>query len=372
MSTATGDAVWSVLLEVARGAEGDAPNAFRAAHFPWGALMEEALRQKMLPLVAARLLEGPSESACPKFVRAHLHTALAVNRHRNHFLRAAAREFGAALSGSGVRFVVTKGVSFDGTIYEPGLRYMNDADFLVHADDRNTVREIQESLGYQPGLYDEKVHAVVPHPRKEQIIYATHPDHLPIVARLTGDPVVPCVHMDVANSLTWHESPWEVPVEDALTSHVEFETAEGGRLPCFAPAHQFLFTALHLYREAWFSRWVAWEQDVNLAKFVDMGRLWTRYGRELRESLSGLLSRATAAEPLAWVCAHTDELLGTNMLRALQLQNSLRPELLDAAQGPDGIRHWNGSMLDRMRTRAFRADSGPDARSRLPAAQEDR
>ena len=55
------------------------------------------------------------------------------------------------------------------------------------------------------------------------------------------------------------------------------------RLPCFRPTYQFLFTVLHLFREAWLQKFVDFGSDVGLMKFGDVIRLVDRDRDELTD-----------------------------------------------------------------------------------------
>ena len=78
--------------------------------------------------------------------------------------------------------------------------------------------------------------------------------------------------------MTWTKSPFDVPVEEALKDPVEQPVPgmPGVNLPCFRPIYQFLFTVLHLFREAWLQKFVDFGNDVGLMKFGDVIRLIDR------------------------------------------------------------------------------------------------
>jgi hypothetical protein len=357
---------WEVLLAIARGVDDPGPidrpidppidRLLRDPGLSWGELLEQALRQKMLPLVAEHVTRDGITAPIPVFVARHLQTHLDVNRHRLAMFRAETVRVGAALAADGIRFVVTKGMSFERALYPGGTRFMNDLDLMIAPADRDRTRARLAALGYREGLFDWRTGAIRPHSRKRAITYQLHRDHLPFAVRLTGDPIVPSIACDVANSLTWHASEYQVPIDRALADTDAIEI-DGARLPIFAPPYQFVFTALHLFREAWLEQWIDWEQDVNLIKFADLVRLWRHLAPRLDAPGFGRLAdELGVAMPIAWVFEHLDRTLGTDLIAATGLSGRVPAGALNIAAGRRGeARTWTGTMDDRLRAKDRRA-----------------
>jgi hypothetical protein len=161
-----------------------------------------------------------------------------------------------------------------------------------------------------------------------------------------------CVPVDFANSLTWTNSPFDVPVETAL-SEISYQPLPGHpdvQLPTFSPTYQFIFTALHLFREAWFDRWMEWNVDVTLSKFADVIRLWNAH----RETLAGkefvqVLEEFNITDSVLWVLEHTDRTFKTDIVSTLGLEGRVTEEWLSSAYGPGGkLRKWKGTMRERL------------------------
>ncbi len=333
------------------------------ARMSWGELMEQAVRHKVTPLIVWELLRAAPERI-PQQIRIHLRTVLAANTYRTKLLTEAAAEVQHVFESHDIRACAVKGAIFAGTIYpEPGTRLMNDIDFMVAPSDRERAQAALEGCGFSVAEFDPASTALRPYTRRELVFYRLNPDHLPIMTRLTGDIVVPALRVDVAYSLTWAGAPWQVATEEALAGSGTL-AAPTGPIRCMRPEYQFAHTALHLFREAWLERWLETGQDVNLAKFTDLYRLWYRWRDELAGRLARLAATTTIGEPLAWVLAHGDRSFGTDLLRELRLTRFLNEEFLHSVCGADGKRlTWDGDMEQRLRAKdrgyVFRKPGSP-------------
>lgn len=320
----------------------------------WGELLEQALRQRMLPMLALQTTTSDTlKENIPRFVKEHLETVLDLNRHKIAVFRGEAARIVRALNEQGNRFVGTKGIIIESTLYEGnGSRCMNDLDFMMNPDYREIGIKLISELGYQIGWFDWQTGSVQQHNRKEMITYQLNPDHLPGFVRLTEDPVIPCVYVDFANSLTWARSSFDVPVETAL-SEVFYQPLPGFpdiHMPCFSPEFQFIFTVLHLFREAWFERWLNKEIDVNLIKFADVVHLW-RAHQEIFKSNEFVqtLEEFGIIDPVLWVLEHLDRTLHTGIVSALGLEGRVTEDWLASAYAPGGkLRKWKGTMRERL------------------------
>src|SRR5262249_62247224 len=132
------------------------------------------------------------------------------------------------------------------------------------------------------------------------------------------------INIDIANSLTWTMSPFDVPVEEAFANPIE-QPVPGMpevSVPCFCPTYQFLFTVLHLFREAWLQKFVDFGTDVGLMKFGDVIRLIDCYGAELSDGeLLRVMETHRVSDPVAWVLRRLDDTFHTHTLELLALEN---------------------------------------------------
>jgi len=335
--------------------------ALAAEPLHWGELLEHALLHQLLPLLALRVLElqASGDVQVPGRIAHHLAEVLEGNRWQLQVMRREAVRVATALGERGLPLVATKGITFESTIYRGlGVRKLKDIDFMIRPEDRDATAGVLARLGYRVGMFDRASGRIGPLPRRMHMIYMLNPDHLPRHVRLCDEAATPYLYVDFANSLTWHGSRYEVPVAEALASRRQLELpGDVGAVPCFAPDFQFLFTVLHLFREAWHEQWLDYELDVSLMKFADVIRLFDAHREDLvAVDFADLLQRYDLVKPVAWVLVHTDQTFGTDMAERTGLADRVDADWLAAAYPSHGVeRRWRGSMRERLWARDRRA-----------------
>lgn len=325
----------------------------------WGELLEQALRHKMLPMLAYHIISANLRFDVPRSVYQHLESDLDWNRCQIEIFRRETVRAAQGLADHGIRFVVTKGMAFESTLYGGlGTRHMNDIDFMIAPRDREAVLSVMRDLGFRPFFEWAK------DPRREEISSRLNPDHLPKLARDIDQPGTRTINVDVANSLTWTKSPFDVPVEEALEDSVEQPVPgmPGVSIPCFRPKYQFLFTVLHLFREAWLQKFVDFGTDVGLMKFGDVIRLIDQNRNELTDGeLLRIMKVHRVTHAVAWVLRHLDETFQTRTLELFALGKHGDEELLASQmQSSAYVRAWGQSMRGRLQSKS-RDSSGPVA-----------
>lgn len=346
---------WSILERLCLDATSTSDQAaLRAmvgrADLRWGELMEQAVRHGMLPMLAHAVISLGMRFEIPRQVFDLLVSALEVNRWRIAVFRQEAVRVVDALEGAGIRCVATKGITFESTLYGGnGTRPMSDIDFLIAPADRDAALTALRALGY------EETYDWTPRGRQQAISYRLHPDHLPKLSRATGDPFVGRLHVDVANSLTWSRSDYEVPVEVALeeAGRQEVPGLAGVSLPCLSPMYQLVFTILHLFREAWMDKWLDYNSDVTLLKFGDVIRLCRAHEGLLASGrFRRVIETLGIEKPTAWVLEHLDRTFGTAMTARAGLTGWVDAAWLASAQPRQGqTRRWTGTMRERLASR---------------------
>jgi hypothetical protein len=317
----------------------------------WGELLEQALRHKMLPMLAHHVISENLRFEVPTSIYQHLESVLDWNRQQIEVFRREAVRVAQGLSSCGIQFVVTKGIAFESTLYgNLGTRYMNDIDFMIAPRDREVVLGKMQELGFRPFFEWAK------DARREEISSRLNRDHLPKLARDVDYPGLRLINVDIANSLTWTKSPFEVPVEEALEHRVEQSVPgmPGVSLPCFQPTYQFLFTALHLFREAWLQKFVDFGNDVGLMKFGDVIRLIDYYRAELGNGeLLRVIETHKVTDPVAWVLRRLDDTFQTHALELLSLESHGDEQLLASQLQASGyVRASGRSMRERLQSKA--------------------
>ncbi len=347
---------WTILELLARGIVEDperqlARDLLLADSLDWGELLEQALRHKMLPMLAHHIISADLRFDVPMTIYQHLESALEWNRCQIEVFRREMVRVAEGLAGRGIHFVVTKGMTFESTLYGSlGTRHMNDIDFMIAPRDREAVLSVMQELGFRPFFEWAK------DPRREEIASRLNPDHLPKLARRVDQPGTRTVQVDVANSLTWTKSPFDVPVEEALEHRVmqPVPGMPGVGLPCFRPIYQFLFTVLHLFREAWLQKFVDFGNDVGLMKFGDVIRLIDQNRDELTDGeLLRTMEANRVTDAVAWVLSHMDETFHTRTLELLALEKHGGEERLAAQMPSSGyVGVWGQPMRERLQNKA--------------------
>lgn len=346
---------WAILELLARGLVDDAErkalaDLLLADTLDWGELLEQALRHHMVPMLAHYVISAGLRFDLPMSVYDHLESALEWNRWQIEIFRREAVRVAQAMTDRGLRFVVTKGIAFESTLYDGlGTRPMKDIDFMVAPGDREAVLRLMQEIGFRPYFGWTK------DPRREEISSRLHPDHLPKLAREINQPGIKIIMVDIANSLTWTKSPFDIPVEEALKNCVQQPVPgmPGASLPCFRPAYQFLFTVLHLFREAWLQKFVDFGNDVSLMKFADVSRLFERHSDELAAGeLLQIMETHNVTHAVAWVLRQLDETFHTQRLQQLALAKYGDEELLSSQMQASGyVRASGRSMRERLQSK---------------------
>jgi len=348
-------AEWTILELLARGIVDDperqmARDLLLTDTLDWGELLEQALRHKMVPMLAHHIISTGLRFDVPMSIYQHLESALEWNRWQIELFRGETVRVAQGLAGRGIPFVVTKGMAFESTLYGSlGTRHMNDIDFMIAPRDREAVMSVMQELGFRPFFEWAK------DPRREEISSRLNPDHLPKLARAIDQPGTRTIQVDVANSLTWTRSPFDVPVGEALQDPVEQSVPgmPGVGVPCFRPIYQFLFTVLHLFREAWLQKFVDFGNDVSLMKFGDVVRLIDQHRDELTDGeLLRTMEAHNLTDAVAWVLRRLDETFQTHTLELLGLEKHGDEERLARQMQSSGyVRAWGQSMRERLQSK---------------------
>jgi Uncharacterised nucleotidyltransferase len=364
---------WAVLELLARGIVDDserqmARDLLLSDTLNWGEVLEQALRHKMLPMLSHHIISAELRFDVPTTIYQHLESALEWNRCQIEVFRRETVRVARGLADRSIHFVVTKGITFESTLYGGlGTRHMNDIDFMIAPSDREPVMSAMQELGFRP-FFNWARDA-----RREEISSRLNRDHLPKLAREIDQPGTRKINIDVANSLTWTKSPFDVPVEEALKEPVELPVPgiPGVGLPCFRSKYQFLFTVLHLFREAWLQKFVDFGTDVGLMKFGDVIRLIDYNRSELTDGeLLRIMETHNVTDPVAWVLRQLDETFQMRTLELLGLEKYGDEKLLASQmQSSAYVRTSGQSMRERLQSKT-RGSVGPVAPSH-PGSQDE-
>jgi hypothetical protein len=351
---------WALLKAIAAGEAGggqlsDAAENLTRDRLNADRLLSLAMRHQMLPALTDFLRVRGRLGLLPAAVNAYLLHTRRATLHRTSVLSAEAARVVAEFRRSSIEVACTKGVIFQAVLYDGlGTRFMGDIDFMILPDRREEAGQLLEALGYSPRVvWDPQRERFVDLPRQHLAVYALYPDHLPHFHRPIDDPVVSFHRVDVAFSLTWHGSQWQVPMEEVIDEIKDVAVpgaGDLGTLPSLGDVHSFLFAVLHLFREAWFESTID-VKDLKLPHFGDVVRFWHRLGSSQRAEIGRRIAQHGVQEPVAWVCHHTDVLFGTAITAELGLVDVARGDLLCSASGKGGVPlRWHGDMNARLLT----------------------
>ena len=319
---------------------------FTSKNLNWGELIERAIRHRMLPALAEKVISLHLGVHIPDSIRYHLFQHLNINKWKIAIYYKVAMKLIKALQNQNIRFVCTKGITFESTIYNGvGSRELGDIDFMIHPKDQAIAIKTLKELNYEQGLLKEKENKIMPFDRKKLMRFQLFPDHIPHYSIKTNDPLIKAVPVDYAFSVTWARSQFQIPMEIVLKEIIyqKIPGASNILMPCLNPTFQFVFTILHLYREAKFINPVKMEKALNLMKFTDVLRIWNTYNSEIiTNNFSWLIKELGIVEPIAWVLEQTDIVFGTRIQELVGCP-ILEKEFL--VEFPDGkIGKWKCSM----------------------------
>ncbi|HEX9337184.1 MAG TPA: nucleotidyltransferase family protein [Pseudonocardiaceae bacterium] len=354
MALADMPAEWQLLVLVSVADEADdrfrqATTLTRERRLDTDRLVGMAARHGLAPRLGYFLQQSDRFGILPVNSKRHLREALERNRDRTRRHVREALRITDDLRRAGLTVAVTKGVAAQATLYDQtGTRSFNDIDLMVLPDERGPVADVLAALGYQEGrAYQHRTGRLVDIPREETLAYQLYPDHLPHLTRLTGDEGLPYFVADVAFSLTWYTSGWQVPMAAALARCPDV-VVNDGKLPVLDPVFDFLFLCLHLFREGWLAATIA-SKDVRLAQFADVLRHWQRFVRDRAAELADAVDRFNLHAPIGWITAHTDRIFGSAITSALGLAEYATDDWLGSACVRQGeYLSWPGTMSERL------------------------
>jgi acyl carrier protein len=241
----------------------------------WGVFMDLATRHRVLGLVASnfdRERLGPIGTVRRSVLRAfYLYNqgrAQAWNRERRQLL--------AAFVDDGVRPIVRKGSYLAQHAYpDPAMRYMEDMDLYVAADEVAQVTATLERLGYQQGTDSVDRRTVGPLDRRTELFWRFNVSALPPFLRPTSDPYVDVFSVDVRRDLMEPASGKSVPAEHFL-ARASRVSLSGERAWVPSAEDMLLDLVVHLHREATTLSSIRSGKDLCLIRFVDVIQ-WYRH-----------------------------------------------------------------------------------------------
>lgn len=345
---------WDILIEIAKGDYETVVTIAESNSINWGELIEQAINHKMLPLVCFVFINNEKLfKLIPAFINQQLKIAYDVNMLKTMLIKKEVEKIDKALCNNNVPYVATKGVVLDSLLYESkGYRFLSDADFMILPQFKQRVLSILQEEGYVAGTVDWKTNEIRKMTREEYLQYLLANEKIPEHVTKIDNSIIKYVSVGFVTSFTWEACEYAVDMQSAFQSCCRIKMDEDhGEVNCLDIAHHFIYIILHLYKHAWVEFLAKWNNDVNLAKFMDVYRYWVRYKEILLVELPFLMKQYNIERPILWTLYHTDNVFGSNIVSEFGMENSpkINGKYLNSANDMKGnIRYWKGNMTDRL------------------------
>jgi len=322
----------------------------------WAEVIHQALRHSLLPTVSHSIFKNGLVDNVPNEFRDILFSAHLINKRVLEIGYEELVRVVEALDEESIDYVVTKGFTFDSTIYRgKNIRKTNDVDFMFAPKDKNRVFEILKSVGYKPGYFDFESGDILDMPEASMKMYSMVNEFAPEFAIKTSDPIVQSMCVDITCSLTWFNSQYKVDLSDALSSRVRMDIPghEGKTMPSFNAEYQIVYTALHLFKEAWVEMYgIKDGNDVSLSRFMDMFWLFEHYKDEIDKSkLISIVTDGGIEKPFFWVLKHTDRIFNSNYCESLECDEVSETWLSSWQTKSYKTMYWKGTMRERLQAK---------------------
>jgi hypothetical protein len=317
----------------------------------WGIVVGHLLTHKLSPLAASVVLSGSARDAIPKRFRQFLRETWTFNGHRQVAFLQAATAILDRSAAAGVPLAARKGLALEyGPYGGKGARVFFDLDFLTFPDAVTSLAEVLEGLDYVVGEYDSGTGTIVQLDRKTVLRYRLNPDHLPRYVRSVPDPLAGHIEVDIATSLTWTRSGYDVPLAAAFASIRDLGNSSGSRLPVLSTPFQFVDLVMHLFREAFVESTLEDGNPVTLSAFLDVLLLWDQLTSEDGvQAVRGLIASGGLERPVSWVLHHLDRLFDERTGATLGMEEVTDDAWAASWRTVRGtIAEWSGDMRARL------------------------
>lgn len=325
----------------------------------WGKLLDISIRHSLLATLSHHIAINHEILYSKGLLNHPLRNFFIREKQHTHYLKKIMIETIIKVSKmfdeEGILYVVNKGLVLDTHVhYGDGRRDLgSDIDFMILPEDRDRVFNTLKKHGAVVGKHNSLTGKLVEHSRQEVLTYKLNPDHLLRFVLSTGKDFINYIDIDIANSITWHNSDMQVSMRDAfkeITSiNVEYDDY-AYTIHKFNNTYEFLFVIMHLYREAWFfKRSLQWNSDVNLKKFFDVYQYLTKYRDQIFNKIFyDKIKSLGVLKPFKWVVLHTDNIFDSDFSKMLDITDIDKNYLNGAFTSQGKIIQWKGDMKARL------------------------
>ena len=318
----------------------------------WGELIEQAMNHKMFPMLCHQFLKEDFFCYVPPFINQYFKQITDLNAIKNKIIKQEVLTISELLQRDNVSFVATKGVVLDYELYDGnGSRFLSDGDFIADFAFEKNIVKILEKSGYYAGSVDWRKNCARKLTREEFLLYGNTKDKLPEYLKPINNPITTYVSLGFSGSLTWAGCEYNVDVKEVLNNVVlqKLDADFEQKAPVLDVPYHFIYIMLHLYKHAWIKHLSKWKNDVNLVKFGDVYRYWSKYKEILRKELPSIVAKYNLERVVAWVLYHTGEIFKEDILKYLNISPVVDENYYNSAGDSfGGIRFWSGTMRERL------------------------
>lgn len=289
----------------------------------WGAFFDMAARHRVLGLVA-RSFDREHLGPLGTVRRSTLRASYLYNQGRAQAWQRERRDLLAAFAAEGLSPVVRKGSYLAQYVYpDPAMRYMEDTDLYVTAEETERLAATMIRLGYRQGGDSRDRRTVEPLDRDTELFWRLNVTALPPFLRPTSDPYVDMFSVDLRRDLMEPASGKSIPAEDFRARARKVRLAgESAWVP--SDEDMIIDLGVHLFREATTLSSIRSGKDLCLIRFVDLAQWYVN----VRDTLDhdALISRAEHYDVAAelYFALHFGDLLEPGLYDP-ELLRRLRP-----------------------------------------------
>lgn len=274
----------------------------------WPMFLDAAARSRVAGMLWWNLRAAAYEMAPP--VRQYLEALFLYHRQRNAVLRDEIGALAAAFGDADVPVVFRKGAFLAWHCYpDPGMRVLNDIDFLVAPADAARAVETLRSLGYAAGRLDGADRVIVPESRARTAFYRMHTNNLPPMKRPLGNPYATHVRVDPVIDLYLPSSGYSIDVDEIMERAV---TVPLGGVPArvAAPEDFLLDLCAHTFKDGTTIRSIRRGGHRRIAQHCDISALLQHPGATFDwTAFVATACRYGVAAPCYFTLAHNATLM---------------------------------------------------------------
>lgn len=281
------------------------------ATIDWATFLDQTVQHKVAPLVWSNLDRLNREHQGIRVDRSTGSTLRAVHlfhSERNKLALAELHHVLDAAEARSLQVVPRKGAQFMQDVYrEPALRPIGDIDVLVPREQAADLVSLLKERGYQEGLPDGTTR-IRRLSRRENLFWQLYGSDLPKLNKVTGNPYLPLIAMDVNISLVLPGTSAELPVPALIKRSVRHEIS-GRKQRFLSPVDCVLDLCLHIYKNSTTLRFMNDGKHRLLLKYVDLVEYLSAYRHEF--SWRTFLETAARYEvllPVFYTLAHIDRI----------------------------------------------------------------